>query len=144
MRAFAVRAAAALARCLAQTVVSLGQEILVAPDHDQGVYSPGEPIHWNLQVKGADVSEAAYIVKQGGLTETAKGTVSLAEGKGQIEAKLGEPGWPEVRAQLEPTEHGRHFLGAWSGFMTEHGHHCRGELELFNPRWSDRPDNILG
>ena len=46
MRAFAVRAAAALARCLAQTVVSLGQEILVAPDHDQGVYSPGEPIHW--------------------------------------------------------------------------------------------------
>ena len=59
-------------------------------------------------------------------------------------AVLGEPGWPEVRAQLEPTEHGRHFLGAWSGFMTEHGHHCRGELELFNPRWSDRPDYILG
>ena len=101
IRSIAARAFASLALCLAQAVVSLGQEILIAPDHDRGVYSPGEPIHWNLQVKGADVSEAAYIVKQGGLTETAKGTVSLAEGKGQIEAKLGEPGWLLVEVSVK-------------------------------------------
>jgi pyruvate,water dikinase len=28
--------------------------------------------------------------------------------------------------------------------MTEHGHHCRGELEFFNARWSERPDYVLG
>jgi pyruvate,water dikinase len=28
--------------------------------------------------------------------------------------------------------------------MTEHGHRCRGELELFNARWSETPDYILG
>jgi pyruvate,water dikinase len=28
--------------------------------------------------------------------------------------------------------------------MTEHGHHCRGELELFNARWSETPDYVLG
>jgi pyruvate,water dikinase len=28
--------------------------------------------------------------------------------------------------------------------MAEHGHHCRGELELFNARWSETPDYVLG
>jgi pyruvate,water dikinase len=28
--------------------------------------------------------------------------------------------------------------------MLEHGHHCRGELELANARWSERPEYILG
>jgi pyruvate,water dikinase len=55
-----------------------------------------------------------------------------------------EMGWPHVRAALCQTEHGRRFLAAWDAFMTEHGHHCRGELELFNARWSETPDYILG
>jgi len=48
------------------------------------------------------------------------------------------------RSRLRLTEHGRKFLAAWDAFMTEHGHHCRGELELFNARWSETPDYILG
>jgi pyruvate,water dikinase len=28
--------------------------------------------------------------------------------------------------------------------MTEHGHHCRAELEFANARWSERPDYVLG
>ncbi len=55
-----------------------------------------------------------------------------------------EATWSQVRARLEPTEHGRQFLAAWTDFMTEHGHHCRGEPELFNARWSETPDYILG
>lgn len=27
--------------------------------------------------------------------------------------------------------------------MAHHGHHCRGEMELFNARWSETPDYIL-
>jgi pyruvate,water dikinase len=27
--------------------------------------------------------------------------------------------------------------------MTAHGHHCRGELEFYNARWSEQPDYIL-
>ena len=52
--------------------------------------------------------------------------------------------WPEVCAKLQRTEHGRIFLAAWDVFMMEHGHHCRGELELFNARWSETPDYVLG
>jgi pyruvate,water dikinase len=55
-----------------------------------------------------------------------------------------ENNWPEVRARLCRTEPGRKFLAAWDAFMTEHGHHCRGEFELSNARWCETPDYILG
>ena len=55
-----------------------------------------------------------------------------------------ENNWPEVRVRLCHTGHGRKFLAAWDAFMTEHGHHCRGEIELFNARWSETPDYVLG
>jgi pyruvate,water dikinase len=52
--------------------------------------------------------------------------------------------WTQTRRRLAQTEHGRQFLAAWAEFMTEHGHHCRGELELINARWCEQPDYILG
>jgi pyruvate,water dikinase len=52
--------------------------------------------------------------------------------------------WPQVCARLRLTEHGRKYLTAWDAFMAEHGHHCRGELELSNARWSETPDYVLG
>ncbi|HXR04743.1 MAG TPA: PEP/pyruvate-binding domain-containing protein [Verrucomicrobiae bacterium] len=55
-----------------------------------------------------------------------------------------ESNWPQVRDTLQRTESGRRFLAAWHIFMAEHGHHCRGELELFNARWSETPDYVLG
>ena len=39
---------------------------------------------------------------------------------------------------------GRDFLASWDAFMTRHGHHTRGELEVLNPRWSEEPDRVLG
>jgi pyruvate,water dikinase len=70
---------------------------------------------------------------------------ALAHAERAIEtAVLSENGWPRVQAELAQSEGGRKFLAAWDGFMAEHGHHCRGELELFNARWSEQPDYILG
>jgi pyruvate,water dikinase len=69
----------------------------------------------------------------------------LAHADSDTEAAVSsENSWPEVRVRLCRTEHDRKFLAAWDVFMTEHGHHCRGELELFNARWSETPDYILG
>ena len=69
----------------------------------------------------------------------------LAHADADTGAAVGsEDEWPEVFARLQKTEHGRTFLSAWDAFMLEHGHHCRGELELFNARWSETPDYILG
>ena len=70
---------------------------------------------------------------------------ALAHADGDTEAAVSsENNWPEVRARLCRAEPGRKFLAAWDTFMTEHGHHCRGEFELSNARWCETPDYILG
>ena len=87
--------------CLVLATVSRGQELLVAPDNAQGIYQPGQTVRWKVQVKGADVSEAAFVVKNGGMTELTKGKVALADGQGQIEAQLDTPGWLLVDVSIK-------------------------------------------
>lgn len=90
--------------CLLFASASLGQEILVKPDHEQGIYQPDEIIRWNIEVKDTDASEVRFVIKKGGITELAKGAVPLSQGKGQIEAKLGEPGWLLAEITLPGTD----------------------------------------
>ncbi len=51
--------------------------------------------------------------------------------------------WPDIESKLSQKDSGREFLSEWNRFMLLHGHHCRGELELYNKRWSETPDYIL-
>jgi len=51
--------------------------------------------------------------------------------------------WPEIESTLSKIDSGREFLKEWNRFMLQHGHHCRGELELYNKRWYETPDYIL-
>jgi pyruvate,water dikinase len=87
---------------------------------------------------------------QGGMADTEAGLAMWALAKrahadeATREALLEAGPWDEVRERLVLTEHGREFVAAWDRFMAEHGHHCRGELEFFNPRWSETPDYVLG
>ncbi|MBP8305141.1 MAG: hypothetical protein KBE04_13560 [Phycisphaerae bacterium] len=87
---------------------------------------------------------------QGGMADTEAGLdlwrlAERAHADGETEGLLlaGEP-WSELRGRLMRTGRGRAFLEAWDRFMTEHGHHARGELEFYNARWSERPDYCLG
>lgn len=90
--------------------ISRGQELLVSPDNGRGIYQPGQTTGWKIQVKGANVSEATYIIKKGGLTEFAKGKASLSAGQGHIEAKLDEPGWLLAEVSIKPAG-GKQFKG---------------------------------
>jgi pyruvate,water dikinase len=51
--------------------------------------------------------------------------------------------WHTIERKLSQLDSGRRFLENWRIFMERHGHHCRAELELYNPRWSETPDYIL-
>jgi len=51
--------------------------------------------------------------------------------------------WRDIEDKLTKNPAGREFLKSWNTFMIRHGHHVRGEAELFNPRWSEMPDYIL-
>jgi cephalosporin-C deacetylase-like acetyl esterase len=81
---------------------STAQELVVTPDNPLGIYQPGQSIHWQIEARGADVSEASFVLKRGGLTEVTKGTVTLTNGQGQIEAKLDEPAWLLVDVNIKP------------------------------------------
>jgi pyruvate,water dikinase len=53
-------------------------------------------------------------------------------------------GWDILHEPLTKSPPGEEFLIDWNRFMKAHGHHCRGEIELYNRRWSETPDYILG
>jgi pyruvate,water dikinase len=57
---------------------------------------------------------------------------------------LSNAGWGTVYERLGKNSYGQEFLMSWDRFMKAHGHHCRGEIELYNRRWSETPDYILG
>jgi rifampicin phosphotransferase len=86
---------------------------------------------------------------QGGIADTQAGLdlwrlAALLHRDREMEALvLSNESCEGLHTRLQWTEHGREFLATWNRFMTEHGHHCRGEIELLNPRWSERPDYIL-
>ena len=56
---------------------------------------------------------------------------------------LGERAFPALASRLEGCEGGPAFRAQWDSFMHRHGHHTRGEVELFNPRWRECPDFVL-
>ncbi|MGB2861993.1 MAG: PEP/pyruvate-binding domain-containing protein, partial [Sedimentisphaerales bacterium] len=69
---------------------------------------------------------------------------ALADSKTEVkELILSDKDWSTIEEKLSETDSGREFLAEWNGFMLRHGHHCRGELELYNKRWSETPDYIL-
>jgi phosphohistidine swiveling domain-containing protein len=51
--------------------------------------------------------------------------------------------WSELRGQLQETTTGRDFLASWGRFMHRYGHHARGEMDMYNPRWREQPDYVL-
>ncbi|MGB7582725.1 MAG: PEP/pyruvate-binding domain-containing protein [Sedimentisphaerales bacterium] len=53
-------------------------------------------------------------------------------------------GWDILHEGLTKSSSGKEFLIDWNRFMKAHGHHCRGEIELYNRRWAETPDYILG
>src|SRR3954471_13123234 len=68
-------------------------QFVVSPDHADGVYRVGEPIRFTIQWQGDDpVPAAEYSLKNGELTEMAKGPVTLTDGALAIDSKLDEPG----------------------------------------------------
>lgn len=81
------------------------QEITVTPSDPDGVYDVGQPIEWRVQWQGeAPPTSLDYVVKQNGLKEIAKGTVSLEGGAGVITSELDAPGALLLEVSHTPAE----------------------------------------
>jgi len=89
------------------------------------------------------------LAAQGGIADTEAGLdlwrlAALAHDDSATERiLLSDADWGDIRSKLGDTKAGPQFLDSWDRFMTEHGHHCRGELEFINARWAETPDYVL-
>ncbi len=85
----------------------------------------------------------------GGMVDAAAGLdiwrlAAMAHSKADVnDLILSNKDWCAIEENLSHTGSGREFLAEWNRFMLLHGHHCRGELELYNKRWIETPDYIL-
>ena len=65
------------------------------PEKAGGVFQVNEKIVWDVKVSGdeaATVTEATYVLKEGGATVVGQGTLKFNDGSATIEKTLGEPG----------------------------------------------------
>lgn len=88
----------------------------------------------------------------GGLGDTETAEAGLALWRLAAQARRSPPlaellrsggGIDELRARLDEVEGGGEFRRSWDAFLARHGHHCRAELELSNPRWVEQPGPLL-
>ncbi len=81
------------AASLAQTPAQNGA-IVATPDHPDGVYQPGDTIHWQIKAmdkEGKPATSVSYTVKKGGLTVAGVGAVKLIDGVGALDFVATEP-----------------------------------------------------
>lgn len=67
-------------------------ELSIAPDRATGVYDPGQTVTWTVTAKDAAPADLKFTVKAGGATQIAEGTLTFADNKATVSAKLDEPG----------------------------------------------------
>jgi rifampicin phosphotransferase len=96
-----------------------------------------------------EIKTGRLLAGMGGMADAAAGLdiwrlASKAHSKAQVkDLILSGKDWHTIEAKLSADDSGKEFLGEWNRFMLRHGHHCRGELELYNKRWTETPDYIL-
>jgi len=99
--------AAALGFLLSLALICRAQELNVRVDHADAQYRAGQTATFSVSLAGtnvAGVSNAAFVIKRGGHTEIARGTVTLPSGT--FQASLDEPGTllAEVKAKVAEKE----------------------------------------
>lgn len=79
--------------------------IQVSLDVESGIYEPGKPVHWSIQVKTGTEPAAgkiSYVVRPGGAGELAKGELDLQDGKAQVTASRDTPGTLLLEVKYRP------------------------------------------
>lgn len=99
--------------------------------------------------RGASVKTGKLLAAMGGMVDATAGLdiwrlAAIAHSKPEIrDLILSNKDWHTIEEELRHDDSGEEFLAAWNRFMLLHGHHCRGELELYNKRWAETPDYVL-
>ena len=114
-----IRVASSTALLLFIALGGGAQELEVRVDHADAQYRAGQTATFSVSTSGTDlagVSNADFVIKKGGYTEIARGTVALPNGTFQV--SLNEPG--TVLAEVKAKVGGKDVRGlAGAGFSLE-------------------------
>src|SRR5256885_363539 len=89
-------------------------EIVIAPDHADGIYQPGETVSWRIEWRGEQAAPPGrYKIKNGGLKDLAKGPLVFADNAAAVQWKFDSPGTMLLEVDWEPAgDKNRAFGGA--------------------------------
>jgi cephalosporin-C deacetylase len=82
----------AFAVLVAATAALPAVELLVTPDHADGLYAARATVTWTVSAKDQAPADLKYTVKSGGTVEVAKGVLAFADGKATVQATLAQAG----------------------------------------------------
>ena len=69
------------------------QQIVVTPDHANGVYQVGDTVRWQLEWKGeTNPPPVHYALKRGGLTEVGSGDLNFSNHVAELDTRFDAPG----------------------------------------------------
>ena len=126
----------------------LGSDRRFAGRRKQGQACPEQSRGDALATDG-NTKAGKLLAGMGGMVDASAGLeiwrlAAMAHSKPDVnDPILSNKDWHTIEGELSKTDSGREFLAQWNRFMLLHGHHCRGELELYNKRWAETPDYIL-
>ncbi|MFZ5444365.1 MAG: PEP/pyruvate-binding domain-containing protein [Myxococcota bacterium] len=99
--------------------------------------------HWLGDADGAIGS--ALLAGLGGVDSAEAGLELWKLGERLREAGLGELlARRDAAGLLDALERHPELLAAWRAWNERHGHHARAELDVSQPRWRERPEQVLG
>ncbi|MCE1246714.1 MAG: hypothetical protein LWY06_08730 [Firmicutes bacterium] len=84
----------------------------------------------------ADMESANGAMELWNLAETAHNNSSVRD-------VIIKGSFSTVMEKLGNSNEGRDFIQLWDSFMFSHGHHARGEVNIYTPRWAEEPDYVL-
>jgi cephalosporin-C deacetylase-like acetyl esterase len=81
------------------------QQIVITPDHTNGVYQAGNTVHWQVQCKEESNAPAArFTFRKGGLTEAGKGVLNFSNNVAELETTFDAPGTMLLEVNWKPDE----------------------------------------
>ena len=105
---------------LLSTGAARAQRFVVHADHANGIYQPGEEVHWQVKWDGPAPAPdtCRYTLKKGGLTVLKEDSLVLKDGVGSVDAQFGEPGTLllEVKAKTAAGREIRSVGGSIAGW----------------------------
>ena len=132
-------------------IVNQFEELLSHVLYLFGMISAYPILHWICTKWLSDDDSCAMqlLAGVGDMTDAVAGLdlwrlAAVADKSNEVkEIILSDDQWDTLKGKLAESDSGKGFLKSWRDFMHNHGHHCRGEIELYNRRWFETPDYIL-